>query len=229
MPIECKEVRNMSKKKKRRRKLTPLGKITVVLLLSSLVFLILTVRNHIGEQEVQEESQEQIQLKNEELYRMAQDVYDEIINDSMTQMQKAYAIYDWARTNIHYSGDEPITTWEDAAFYAFKYGEGDCYNFFSATKILLKMAGIDNIDVVKSDRSQSSHFWSLINLGDGWYHFDCTPRSTGGHFFMLTDVELEAYSLANGNSHVFAHDRYPERATQSVQHLVDYEAGIIYQ
>lgn len=219
----------MSNKKKRKRKLTPLGKVTLVLLLSSLVFLGVTVKNYIGEQKTEEESQEQIQKTNEELYGMAQDVYDEIITDSMTQMQKAYAIYDWARNNIRYSGDEPITTWENAAFHAFKYGTGDCYNYFSAAKILLKMAGIENIDVVKSDRSESSHFWSLINLGDGWYHFDCTPRSTGGQFFMLTDEELEEYSRLNGNSHVFVSDRYPARATESVQYLVDYEAGTTYQ
>lgn len=59
---------------------------------------------------------------------------------------------------------------------------------------MLDVCGIQNVDIVKSDTSHSAHYWSLINLGDGWYHFDATPRKGGGNFFMLTDAELAAYS-----------------------------------
>ena len=81
--------------------------------------------------------------------------------------------------------------------------------------------------IIKSDTSHSSHFWSLINLGDGWYHVDCTPRRNVGYFFMNTDAELEAYSVKNKNSHIFDGSLYPQRATESVQHLVDYAKGKI--
>ena len=96
---------------------------------------------------------------------------------------------------------------------------------FAAAKALYDVAGIENVDVVKSDTSHSSHFWSLINLGDGWYHVDCTPRRKVGYFFMNTDAELEAYSKENKNSHIFDTDAYPERSTKSVQDLIDYKAG----
>ena len=48
---------------------------------------------------------------------------------------------------------------------------------------MLDVCGIQNVDIVKSDTSHSAHYWSPINLGDGWYHFDATPRKGGGNFF----------------------------------------------
>ena len=82
--------------------------------------------------------------------------------------------------------------------------------YSSATsKALLTRAGIPNLDVVKSDTSHSSHYWSLIDCGDGWYHFDTTPRYGGGSFFMLTDAEILAYSEAHRDSHIFDRSLYP--------------------
>ena len=159
------------------------------------------------------------------VYALAQEVLNKITNDSMTDMEVAFAIYQWTKTNIAYTGSSDKSSWVKAAHQAFTKQSGDCYNYFAAAKALYDVAGIENVDVVKSDTSHSSHFWSLINLGDGWYHVDCTPRRKVGYFFMNTDEELEAYSKKNKNSHIFDTDAYPERATESVQDLVDYKNG----
>jgi hypothetical protein len=162
------------------------------------------------------------------VYALAQEVYDNIITDSMTDMEKAFAIYRWVRGNISYTGESDKSSWTIGAYQAFTTHMGDCYNYFAAAKALYDLAGIENIDIVKSDTSHSSHFWSLINLGDGWYHVDCTPRTgDGDNFFMVTDEELEAYSSAHHNSHIFDPDLYPERATVSLQYMVDYNKGIL--
>ena len=81
--------------------------------------------------------------------------------------------------------------------------------FFATSKALLTRAEIPNLDVVKSDTSHSSHYWSLIDCGDGWYHFDTTPRYGGGEFFMMTDDELLEYSEAHNDSHIFDQSLYP--------------------
>ena len=95
---------------------------------------------------------------------------------------------------------------------------------------MFEVAGIENVDVVKSVTTHSRHYWSLINLGDGWYHVDCTPRTgTGDNFFMVTDAELEAYSSKHRNTHIFDTTLYPERATESVQHYVNYATGTLTQ
>lgn len=163
----------------------------------------------------------------ETVYEMAQEILDQITTDDMSDMEVAFAIYQWTKTNIGYVGSSDKSSWTAAAYQAFTQRSGDCYNYFAAAKAMYTVAGIENVDVVKSDTSHSSHFWSLINLGDGWYHVDCTPRRNVGYFFMNTDAELEAYSVKNKNSHIFDGSLYPERATESVQHLVDYAKGKI--
>lgn len=159
------------------------------------------------------------------VYEKAQEVLDKITTPEMSDMEVAFAIYKWTKSSISYTGSSDKSSWVKAAYQAFTKQSGDCYNYFAAAKALYNLAGIDNIDVIKSDTSHSSHFWSLINLGDGWYHVDCTPRRKVGYFFMNTDAELEEYSKKNKNSHIFDSDAYPERATESVQDLIDYKAG----
>ena len=164
----------------------------------------------------------------DEVYALAQKVLDDIIDDSMTDMEKAFAIYRWTNRNIMYTGTADKTHWTIGAYEAFTKRAGDCYSYYAAAKAMFDVVGIENVDIVKSDTSHSSHFWSIINLGDGWYHVDCTPRKGSGDlFFMVTDAELEAYSVNHKNSHIFDGSLYPERATESVQDKVDYTNGVI--
>lgn len=164
----------------------------------------------------------------EEVYALAQKVLDKIIDDSMTDMEKAFAVYRWTNRNIMYTGTADKSHWTIGAYEAFTKRAGDCYTYFAAAKAMFDVLGIENMDIVKSDTSHSSHFWSIINLGDGWYHVDCTPRKGSGDlFFMVTDAELEEYSVNHQNSHIFDGSLYPERATESVQDKVDYTNGVI--
>ena len=163
----------------------------------------------------------------EDVYALAQKVVDQITNDSMTDMEKAFGIYRWTKTNIGYTGTSNKDSWTIGAYQAFTKKSGDCFNYYAAAKAMLDVCGIQNVDIVKSDTSHSAHYWSLINLGDGWYHFDATPRKGGGNFFMLTDAELAAYSTKHKNSHIFDSSLYPERATVSVQDKINYAKGTI--
>ncbi len=134
----------------------------------------------------------------------------QITTEDMTTKEVARAIWDWCNYNINYTSTSDKTSWVRAAIQAFDTHLGDCFNYFAAAKALLTQAGIDNIDVVKSDTSHSSHYWSLVYVDGGWYHFDTTPREgDGDYFFLVTDAQLEAYSEAHDNSHVFDHSLYP--------------------
>lgn len=159
---------------------------------------------------------------------LALNVLNSITNESMSKMEVAFAIYKWTNKNIAYTGSSDKSNWVVGAYQAFTKKSGDCYNYYAAAKALFEVAGIENVDVVKSDTSRSRHYWSLINLGDGWYHVDATPRKGDGDlFFMVTDAELEAYSSKHSNSHVFDKNAYPERATESLQDKINYSLGKI--
>ncbi len=148
-------------------------------------------------------------VEEDEVLAEAEEVLEEITTEDMSLAQIAYAIYEWARTNIVYVDTSEKDSWTNGAHQGFAEKSGDCYIYFATCKALLTQAGIPNIDVVKSDTSQSSHFWSLIDCGTGWYHFDATPRRAGGDFFMLTDEELLEYSEEHGDSHIFDTSLYP--------------------
>lgn len=171
---------------------------------------------------------QEVSIDEQTVNALAQKVLEQITNENMSDMEVAFAIYKWVNRNISYVNTSDKSSWLIGAYQAFTKKSGDCYNYFAAAKALFNVAGIENVDVVKSDTSHSRHYWSLINLGDGWYHVDCTPRKGDGDlFFMVTDAELEEYSKAHSNSHIFDTTAYPERATESVQDKVDYSGGKI--
>lgn len=143
-----------------------------------------------------------------------------IVTDDMSDYEKAQRIWLWVNYNADYVSTSDKSNWVRGAIQFFDTHKGDCFNYFCAAKALLEECGIPTVDVVKSDTSHSMHFWSLVNLGDGWYHYDTTPRDgSGDYFFMVTDEQLDAYSAAHDNSHVFDHAAYPERATKIITDL----------
>lgn len=150
----------------------------------------------------------------ETVYEEADKVLAEIVTDDMTLKEKAKAIYTWTRTNIGYVNTSDKESWTNGAYQGFTDKSGDCFVYFATAKALLTRVDIPNIDVVKSDTSHSSHYWSLVDVGDGWYHFDATPRQGGGDFFLLTDDEILEYSKAHNNSHIFDQSLYPATPTE---------------
>ena len=91
---------------------------------------------------------------------------------------------------------------------------GNCFTYAAMAKFLLTRAGIENIDIVKVVPEGSTdiptHFWNLVNIGDGWYHYDVTPRKDGSTFFYITDAKLHEYSDKHNYTHRYDESLYPE-------------------
>ena len=142
---------------------------------------------------------------------MADQVLAKITNASMNKTQKARAIYSWVRSNMRYVNHSEKGNWVKSAYTGFRTKRGDCYTYYSVSKALLNRAGITNLEVIRTD---GHHWWNLVDCGNGWYHFDTTPRSTGGTFCLLTDAQLESYSNTTGRgSHKIDHSKYPATPT----------------
>jgi hypothetical protein len=150
----------------------------------------------------------------DEVNQLADEILAEILTDDMTQMEKLRAIYKWVRANTSYSGHAQEEDYTLGAYEGFTKHTGDCFTYAAQAKFLLTRAGIENIDVVKVVPEGSTdiptHFWNLVNIGEGWYHLDCTPRKDGSTFFYLTDAELAAYSDSHNGTHNFDHSLYPD-------------------
>lgn len=137
-----------------------------------------------------------------------------ILTQDMTALQQVTAIYSWARTTRTYGGHTDHSDYRQAAYEMLITGRGDCFSYFSVTKLMFERLNIPNIDVqkVKTHANDSDHFWSLVSVdgGNTYYHFDATPRvGEGDNFCLVTDAFLDAYSAEHNNSHNRNKTLYP--------------------
>lgn len=160
------------------------------------------------------------------LQQRADDVLRKILTPDMSQMQQAYAIYFWTKYNIRYTGYSDKSNYKNGAKQGFQTRMGDCYTYYAVAKVLLDAAGIPNVDVIKLRNSdkEERHYWSLIDVGTGWYHFDCTYYNKGNYgLFMMTDAEVAKWDVNyRPNNHRFSAEGLPDRATESVQKQINY-------
>ncbi len=167
---------------------------------------------------------EELPPEESEVLRLAQEVYDNYIvtREGMTKYEIARAIYDWCYHTIIFDmkGTDRSLGPIKLAYDGFSTLKGDCYTYMITAKYLFLIADIPTVEVTRLRyEGESHHFWLLVDVGDGWYHFDATSRSTGRgtDTFMLTDQELADFCTRFNVPHYFRfqHDAYPERATDS--------------
>lgn len=156
---------------------------------------------------------------NEEYVKsLAKKVTDKITTQNMTAHQKIEAIFNWVRKNMVYVSS-PETELVEAAYVGFTKKRGDCYNYYSVTKLLLDECGIQNMKVDRYG-GKTSHYWHLVNIGTGWYHYDTTPQSLEDPYrcFMKTNEQVWAYAKSrhDGRSDYYNFDetKYPKVATE---------------
>lgn len=129
-------------------------------------------------------------------------IFAEILRDDMTQQEQVWAIYVWIRTNCRYINHSEKDDYRQAAYRMLTERQGDCFNYYGLTKVMLDQLGIPNIDVrkVKNYADDNDHYWSLVSIdgGKNYYHVDTTPRSNPESFCLVTDAFMDAYSAANG-------------------------------
>lgn len=138
---------------------------------------------------------------------LADQILAGIINDNMSESQKAAAIYSWIRGNLAYGASGTIGDWPQAAYEGLRRRRGNCYTYYATSLALLSRAGIPSIEVIRS--TDNDHWWNLVYVDGNWYHFDTTPRAAGGNFCLLTTAQLMNYSNGHRNSHVFDQSLYP--------------------
>ena len=140
-------------------------------------------------------------VSEQEVERLCDDIFANILKDSMDQKQKARAIYNWIRYNVSYIRTGSETTVVLGAYDAFKKGRGDCYTFYAAAEFMLTRAGIDNKPIKRISGTATRHFWNLINVGTGWYHFDSCPTVDNLNGFMMTDTFVKEYTKTRGHNY----------------------------
>ena len=151
-----------------------------------------------------------------DLEHMADTILKQIVKDSWSDKQKAEAIYRYMRKNYSYVDSNDHASWEKSAVYGLRYHSGNCFVYYSVSRLLLTRCGIPNIEVKRSAGSRHGHWWNYVYVNGGWYHFDTTPRRQKATFCLVTDDQLSAYSKAAGNSHIWDKSLIPAGAKKKI-------------
>ncbi len=157
-------------------------------------------------------------VSEEEVRALAQDVLKEITTDSMVTAEKLLAVFDYVRSHVRYSGNSDKSDWRKEAVRGFKTGWGDCFTFYSVTRALLDELGVEYMSVTRLG-GWTRHYWTIVNLGTGWYHYDTTISATHqARCFMWTNEQCQI----RPNFWRFDNAKYPEIATDPF----DYKAVV---
>lgn len=151
-----------------------------------------------------------------DLEHMADTILKRIVKDSWSDKQKAEAIYRYMRKNYSYVDSNDHASWEKSAVYGLRYHSGNCFVYYSVSRLLLTRCGIPNIEVKRCAGSRHGHWWNYVYVNGGWYHFDTTPRRQRATFCLVTDDQLSAYSRAAGNSHIWDKSLIPTGAKKKI-------------
>lgn len=142
-----------------------------------------------------------------------------VTTPEMTKYEQAYQLWKWIGAHIKYSSYSKYPDYWEAVNGGLTNKKGDCYVYYAIYSALLTRCEIDNL-CVRREGGKSNHYWNLVNVGDGWYHCDSSPRVKGDPYkcFMQTDEQIAAYTAAfavNGSPdyYTFNPDQYPERNT----------------
>lgn len=167
---------------------------------------------------------EQDPIDPEVVNALADDLIADLLTEDMSDWDKVFTLFEWCRTKIKYSYSAGARTVYEAAYEGLYGRKGDCYIYYATMEVLLDRLGIENMRVQRVG-GVSNHWWNLVNLGDGWYHLDCSPRQVRDPYkcFMQTDEQVAAYSVyyeavnpGHPNYFTFDESLYPERATEIV-------------
>lgn len=139
---------------------------------------------------------------------MADEILAQIITDGMDQKAQARAVFNWVVNNITYSESAGIDDLLSAAYKGMYYHVGDCTVKQKTAEVLLNRLGIKNMEIEKI-RDTRGHYWLLIDIGEGWYHYDPNLQLDGTLIFYWHDADLWEYSNTHGNTHNYDPSKYP--------------------
>ena len=133
------------------------------------------------------------------IQKKVEEIAEKILTPDMDAEAQVRAIYKHVRYSYWYSGHSDKSDWKQAGYQLFTSGQGDCFSYFGASKLLFEYCGIPNIDVHRKRLPihNTDHIWNMVSIdgGESYYYYDATPlENESVQFLLLTDEELDWYS-----------------------------------
>jgi len=148
------------------------------------------------------------------------DILAGLINDNMTQLERARAIHNWVRQNAQpatiENGSQSIVA---EAYRILNERRGDSRTYSAISELMLTRAGVPNRRIERTPDAAKEHHWLLINPDEkGWHHFDPFPTSLvlGDLTIMFNDTQAKDIARKvqahNGTEDYYTYDkaRHPD-------------------
>lgn len=153
------------------------------------------------------------------IYAEADELIAKIITQDMSTRQQVKAIYVWVLNNCWYTNNTDKTDYMQTAYHMMTKGNGDCFGFYSVTRLLFERLNIPNLTVQRMENSyrRSTHYWSMVSVdgGETYYHFDSCPHPQPAYAMCLvTDATLEWFNKQNPYYYHYDKSLYPATPTE---------------
>jgi len=133
-----------------------------------------------------------IEVEPEYVRGLVDEILAGILNDDMTQVEEARAIFHWISWNMSTTPDIRRESVYEAALSGIQTRRGNCFTYYALAEVMLTRAGIPNMMIERIPNQPTTHRWNLINPDDrGWYHFDSMPTRARVNRFMFTSSQIE--------------------------------------
>ena len=157
-------------------------------------------------------------VTDEQVREMARSILSEIVTSDMVTAEKLKAVFEYVRGRVHYTGASNKSDWRKEALRGYQEGRGDCFTVYSLTRALLDELQIPYMSVTRKS-SVTRHYWVIVNIGTGWYHFDPLVTRVHKHrCFMWTNQQCKVKSYFWR----FHEENFPAIATERF----DYDAVV---
>jgi len=159
------------------------------------------------------------------VYNRARSILKEVDALSGSKFNRAFAIHEYLAETIEYDHDYRENDNAFNIYGALIDGLAVCQGYAHAYKLLLHMAGVQNI-IITGFAGNENHAWNLVNYGTrsnpDWYHVDVTWNAGGGgnnneesrtrRYFNIDD-EMLLYT------HQWNQDMYPSANSQKFNYF----------
>lgn len=148
------------------------------------------------------------------IWEAADKILARILKDGMTTREQVKAIYKYMDRNYNYVNSSDKTDWMQAAYKLIKNQRGDCFSFYSLSRLLFERLGIPNLTVrrIENPWRTGNHWWNMVSLdgGETWYHYDSTPHLAGMmETCLVTDADLDRFNQSAKGYYYWDRDAYP--------------------
>ncbi len=119
----------------------------------------------------------------------AKKVVSEVVDDSMTDIQKVKALHDWVCANTVYGNDKEQYLGDHVDSSVFMDGVAVCEGYAKTYNLLLHESGIDTCFVHNGD-----HAWNVVKINGEWFHIDTTwddGENVNYNWFMRSDADMK--------------------------------------